>query len=144
MLFRSAKEIKTLISSSSEQVTRGVKLVGEVASALQAVTAKVGEIDIVLSEMARSSQEQATGLAEVNIAVNQMDQVTQLNAVMLGKATDAASRLKSAAAEMSVLIGEFRIGGEDHPFQNQAMHPARQGQGSADVIVPLRTSRRSG
>ena len=141
---KAAKEIKTLISSSSEQVTRGVKLVGEVASALQAVTAKVGEIDIVLSEMARSSQEQATGLAEVNIAVNQMDQVTQLNAVMLGKATDAASRLKSAAAEMSVLIGEFRIGGEDHPFQNQAMHPARQGQGSADVIVPLRTSRRSG
>lgn len=92
---------------------RGVKLVGEVAAALQAVTAKVGEIDLVLSEMARSSQEQATGLAEVNIAVNNMDEVTQMNAAMLSKATDAASRLSYAAADLSSLINEFRVGGDD-------------------------------
>lgn len=114
---KAAKEIKTLISSSSDQVKRGVKLVGDVAGALEAVTAKVGEIDLVLSEMARSSQEQATGLAEVNIAVNQMDQVTQMNAVMLGKATDAAGRLRLAASEMAALIGEFRVGGDQHDGQ---------------------------
>ena len=114
---KAAKEIKTLISSSSDQVKRGVKLVGEVAGGLEAVTAKVGEIDLVLSEMARSSQEQATGLAEVNIAVNQMDQVTQMNAVMLGKATDAAGRLRLAASEMAALIGEFRVGGDQHDWQ---------------------------
>lgn len=107
---KAAKEIKTLISASSNQVKRGVTLVADVGSALVDVTAKVGEIDKVLSEMARSSQEQATGLAEVNVAVNQMDQVTQLNAAMLGKATDAANQLKKAAAEMSSLINEFRIG----------------------------------
>ncbi|SES28784.1 methyl-accepting chemotaxis sensory transducer with Pas/Pac sensor [Rhizobium sp. NFR03] len=114
---KAAKEIKTLISSSSDQVKRGVKLVGDVAGALEAVTAKVGEIDLVLSEMARSSQEQATGLAEVNIAVNQMDQVTQMNAVMLGKATDAAGRLRLAASEMAALIGEFRVGGDQQDWQ---------------------------
>ena len=119
---KAAKEIKTLISSSSDQVKRGVKLVGDVAAALEAVTAKVGEIDLVLSEMARSSQEQATGLAEVNIAVNQMDQVTQMNAVMLGKATDAAGRLRLAASEMASLIGAFRVGDEQHNGQRSESH----------------------
>ncbi|WP_051679918.1 methyl-accepting chemotaxis protein [Pseudorhizobium marinum] len=139
-----AKEIKTLISSSSDQVKRGVRLVGDVATALEAVTAKVGEIDVVLSEMARSSQEQATGLAEVNIAVNQMDEVTQLNAVMLGKATEASDRLKSAAAEMCALIGEFRIDGEDHQLQRRVTRHASRNDGAAEVVVALRSSRATG
>jgi methyl-accepting chemotaxis protein len=106
------------------------------------VTAKVGEIDFVLSEMARSSQEQATGLAEVNTAVNQMDQVTQLNATMLAKATDASGRLRSAAAEMSALIGEFRVGAEDHQGQSDATGRAGQTQQFVPLVVPLRTYRR--
>lgn len=119
---KAAKEIKTLISSSSDQVKRGVVLVSDVATALEVVTSKVGEIDVVLSEMARSSQEQAVGLAEVNIAVNQMDEVTQLNAVMLGKATDASNSLKLAAAEMCALIGEFQI--EEAQLPRRAFSPS--------------------
>ncbi|THV12368.1 methyl-accepting chemotaxis protein [Rhizobium rhizophilum] len=136
---KAAKEIKTLISSSSDQVKRGVKLVGEVGEALHAVTAKVGEIDSVLSEMARSSQEQATGLAEVNVAVNHMDQVTQMNAAMLSKATDAAARLRNAAAELSALINEFRVGDEDRegkPVLTERLHGGKP----VSVVVPLRTS----
>lgn len=137
---KAAKEIKTLISSSSDQVQRGVKLVGEVAEALQAVTAKVGEIDAVLSQMARSSQEQATGLAEVNIAVNHMDQVTQMNAAMLSKATNAAARLRNAAAELSSLIDQFRIGREDMGEQ-PASDQRPQGDGlPRSVVVPLRSA----
>lgn len=139
---KAAKEIKTLISSSSEQVKRGVKLVGDVAAALNAVTAKVGEIDIVLSEMARSSQEQAVGLAEVNNAVNHMDQATQHNAVLLGNATDAASRLKSAASEMAALIGEFRIGVESDRLSQRPMLGAGQCHPSSAIAVPLHSTRR--
>lgn len=138
---KAAKEIKSLISSSSEQVKRGVTLVGGVAAALQDVTAKVGEIDVVLSEMARSSQEQATGLAEVNIAVNQMDQVTQHNAAMLGTATTAASSLKFAAAEMAALIGEFRIESDEWQSHELAMNQAGQSRRSMEaVVVPLRSA----
>ncbi|MBW6425840.1 PAS domain-containing methyl-accepting chemotaxis protein [Rhizobium sp. XQZ8] len=136
---KAAKEIKTLISSSSDQVKRGVKLVGEVAEALEAVTAKVGEIDLVLSEMARSSQEQATGLAEVNVAVNHMDQVTQMNAAMLSKATDAADRLRNAAAELSSMINEFRVGTEDVEAQCGSADRDRR-RVPQSVIVPLRSA----
>jgi len=108
-----AKEIKALISSSTLQVERGVKLVGDTGVALVEIVGKAGEIDGLIREIAASSQEQATGLAQVNIAVNQMDQITQQNAAMVEQATAAASSLKAEAAELVRGVARFQIGDDD-------------------------------
>jgi methyl-accepting chemotaxis protein len=105
-----AKEIKTLISSSSAQVGRGVKLVGETGEALGQIVSKVAAIDSLIAEIARSSQEQATGLAQVNTAVNQMDQVTQQNAAMVEEATAASANLRGESEVLSDLVGRFSLG----------------------------------
>jgi methyl-accepting chemotaxis protein len=107
-----AKEIKSLISSSSEEVERGVTLVHETAAALDGVTEKVAQIDALLSQLARSTQEQALGLSAVNSAVNRMDEVTQQNAAMITEATGAAATLGREAAGMASLMAQFRIGEE--------------------------------
>ncbi|MDR3507677.1 MAG: methyl-accepting chemotaxis protein [Caulobacteraceae bacterium] len=107
-----AKEIKALIASSSAQVERGVRLVGDTGQALTAIVTKVTEITAQISEIAMSSREQATGLNEVNLAVNQMDQVTQQNAAMVEETTAAASNLKSEAGDLAHLVSRFRIGAE--------------------------------
>ncbi len=103
-----AKEIKTLIATSSAQVERGVKLVDETGRALTAIVARVTEIDGLISEIAKSSQEQATGLHQVNTAVNQMDQVTQQNAAMVEEATAAAVNLKAGSQELAQLVARFQ------------------------------------
>jgi methyl-accepting chemotaxis protein len=103
-----AKEIKTLIATSSAQVGRGVKLVAQTGEALAEIANKVAQIDGLISEIASSSQEQAVGLAQVNIAVNQMDQVTQQNAGMVEEATAAAANLSSESRELTRLVGQFR------------------------------------
>ena len=105
-----AKEIKGLIASSSEQVQRGVKLVGDTGQALGGIVAKVAEIDALIAEIALSSQEQAVGLSQVNTAVNQMDQVTQQNAAMVEEATAAAASLKAEALDLTNLVGRFQTG----------------------------------
>jgi methyl-accepting chemotaxis protein len=105
-----AKEIKALIASSSDQVKRGVKLVGDTGQALHGIAARVTEIDALISEMAQSAQEQSTGLGQVNVAVNQMDQVTQQNAAMVEEATAAASSLRLEADGMADQMAQFRIG----------------------------------
>nr|WP_165184342.1 methyl-accepting chemotaxis protein [Caulobacter soli] len=106
-----AKEIKTLISSSTQQVSQGVSLVGQTGEALQRIVAKVGEIDALVTEIAASAAEQATGLNEVNTAVNQMDQVTQQNAAMVEESTAATHSLKGETGELVRLIGRFNVGG---------------------------------
>jgi methyl-accepting chemotaxis protein len=121
-----AKEIKTLIATSSAQVERGVKLVGETGLALTGIVGKVTEIDGLISEIALSSQEQATGLNQVNTAVNQMDQVTQQNAAMVEEATAAAAGLSSESKELERLVGQFRVhGGEGRPGPKAAQPDAR-------------------
>ncbi len=105
-----AKEIKTLIASSTSQVERGVNLVGDTGQALTSIAAKITEIDTLISEIAKSAQEQAAGLNQVNIAVNQMDQVTQQNAAMVEQATAAASNLKTEASELARLVARFQTG----------------------------------
>jgi methyl-accepting chemotaxis protein len=110
-----AKEIKTLIAGSSNQVRDGVRLVADTGAALGDIVAKVTAIDALISEIAASSQEQATGLGEVNLAVNQIDQVVQQNAAMVEQATAAAASLKTEAAELSRLITAFRLGDAVQP-----------------------------
>jgi methyl-accepting chemotaxis protein len=105
-----AKEIKGLISTSSQQVKQGVDLVGQTGKALQSIVVKVAEIDVLVSEISASAQEQATGLNEVNTAVNQMDQVVQQNAAMVEEATAASHSLKGETAELVRLISRFKLG----------------------------------
>ncbi len=105
-----AKEIKALISASSDQVAQGVDLVGETGKALDRIAAQVAQINGVVTEIAASAQEQATGLHQVNAAVNQMDQVTQQNAAMVEQATAAAHSLREETDALSELIGQFRVG----------------------------------
>lgn len=104
-----AKEIKALISASSQQVERGVSLVADTGEVLGAIVGRVTEIDKLVAEIALSSQEQATGLNQVNTAVNQMDQVTQQNAAMVEEATAAATSLKNETVGLSSLIGRFQL-----------------------------------
>jgi methyl-accepting chemotaxis protein len=105
-----AKEIKTLISTSTNQVGQGVALVGQTGEVLSRIVVQVADIDTVVSEIAASAQEQATGLQQVNTAVNQMDQVTQQNAAMVEQSTAASHSLAQETEELGRLIGRFKVG----------------------------------
>jgi methyl-accepting chemotaxis protein len=106
-----AKEIKSLISASSQQVEGGVKLVGETGKTLARIAEQVAQLNAVVADIAASAQEQATGLTEVNTAVNQMDQVTQRNAAMVEETNAASTTLAGEAQQLAQLVARFQIGG---------------------------------
>ena len=120
-----AKEIKGLISTSSDQVKVGVDLVGQAGEALRRIVSQVADIDRLVVEIAASAQEQATGLHEVNAAVNQMDQVVQQNAAMVEESTAATHSLKGEAGELSSLVGRFNVGDGDGEPSRNPVHAAR-------------------
>jgi methyl-accepting chemotaxis protein len=106
-----AKEIKTLIRGSSQQVERGVDLVGKAGDALKHIVQRVAHISNLMSEMATGAAEQATGLNEINIGVTQLDQVTQQNAAMVEQATAASHNLNKDAERLTMLMERFRTDG---------------------------------
>ena len=105
-----AREINGLISSSGDQVKRGVDLVGEAGKALEKIVASVGGIAGYVGEMASSSSEQSQGLVEINQAMTQLDQVTQQNAAMFEETSAASQALARAADALSETVGMFRTG----------------------------------
>ena len=105
-----AKQIKTLIGASNNQVGHGVKLVAATGESLARIAGRVDEIISVVNDIAMGAQEQATALQEVNVAVNEMDQSTQQNAAMAEQSTAAGQTLTKETAKLSELVSQFRIG----------------------------------
>ena len=118
-----AKDIKGLISASAEHVQKGVKLVDQTGTALDAIVDQVANIDSLVSDIAASANEQATGLAEVNNAVNDMDRVTQKNAAMVEESTAACHALTNESDELSRLVAHFDIG-KTSGFHNTPIAPS--------------------
>ena len=120
-----AREIKTLISASADQVKTGVRLVGETGQVLTAIATQVEEVNDAVTAIAASAVDQSNGLAEVNRAVNQMDQVTQQNAAMVEQSTAASHNLAQETAELVRMAERFRTGDrvEAAPAPPQAMPP---------------------
>ncbi|MBG0808625.1 methyl-accepting chemotaxis protein [Methylosinus sp. H3A] len=105
-----AREIKSLISTSSSQVEDGVALVAQTGKSLDRIVDQVVEANKVVVEIANGAREQATGLAEVNTAVAQMDQFTQQNAAMVEETTAASHGLKSDIERLSMSVDAFDLG----------------------------------
>jgi methyl-accepting chemotaxis protein len=110
-----AKDIKTLITKSGNEVETGVRLVTETGAALGTIQSHVVQINEHVHSIARASGEQATGLFEINTAMNQMDQVTQRNAAMVEETTAATHRLSDESRNLTDLISRFKVeGGSGH------------------------------
>ncbi|USQ96326.1 methyl-accepting chemotaxis protein [Caulobacter sp. RL271] len=126
-----AKEIKTLISTSTAQVEAGVDLVGQTGEALGRIVEQVASIDTLMQEISASTTEQATGLNEVNGAVNQMDQVVQQNAAMVEEATAATHSLKNEAKSLAEMVARFRV------TQGQAVAAAAPPRPATRLAPPM-------
>ena len=104
-----AREIKTLISASTQHVGRGVEQVGRAGTALENIVNRVSHISTLVSNIATAAAEQSTGLAEINLGVTQLDQVTQQNAAMVEESTAASQSLNQEATGLSDLVAQFNI-----------------------------------
>ena len=105
-----AKDVKTKITASSDQVDIGVGLVSDTGKALTRIIERVTEISSLVSAIAASAEQQATGLQQVNTAVGEMDNVTQQNAAMVEESTAAARSLAVEADALAREVSRFRLG----------------------------------
>lgn len=102
-----ARQIKSLIKTSDEEVTGGVKLVEESGAALVTIVADIASISDLVIKIADSQQEQAHALREIDTAVSQMDQSTQQNAAMAEQSHAAADAMAGFAHELATLVAHF-------------------------------------
>jgi aerotaxis receptor len=117
-----AKEIKTLISDSVEQVEVGRKLVDEAGDAMDDIVTSVQLVADIISGTATASQEQSSGIEQVNQAISQMDEITQQNAALVEQAAAAAESLQDQAGKLTQLVDTFKLtGGQMRPSMDHGV-----------------------
>lgn len=104
----SAREIKSLISDSTQQVEQGSALVRRTGESLAEILERANGAASLVAEIALAAAEQARGLAEVNSGVNQLDHVTQQNSAAAEETSAAAVTLQSRSEELIVALAGFR------------------------------------
>ncbi|TAU30012.1 methyl-accepting chemotaxis protein [Rhizobium ruizarguesonis] len=110
-----AREIKSLIETSSREVTAGSELVQKTGSVLASISQEIIAISGHVETIATGSRDQSAALQEVNGSVNAMDQMTQKNASMVAETTQASRLLAGEADTLMALIERFRIVAETAP-----------------------------
>ena len=106
-----AKDIKTLILKSGEEVQVGVRHVQETGTSLSEIEGHVLKINDHINEIATAARQQSVGLQEVSTAINEMDQVTQRNAAMVEEMSAATHKLGSDADSLDSMVSRFRVEG---------------------------------
>lgn len=112
-----AKEIKSLISHSTDRVNAGSTLVGGAGQIIVEIVAAVQRVTGIVGEISSASQEQTSGIEQVNIAVTQMDEVTQQNAALVEQASAAAQALSEQAEGLRNTVAVFKLGGDSAASQ---------------------------
>ncbi|GAB1365010.1 methyl-accepting chemotaxis protein [Rhodobacter sp.] len=105
----SAKEIKRLISQSTEQVENGSSLVHDTGQALDDMIARIGNVTTLIADIAHSAREQSLGLSEINTGVKQLDEVTQRNAAVVVQSTTSAESLHNDALRLTECLNRFHL-----------------------------------
>lgn len=104
-----ARRVKEMVSSSSDYVSDGVRLVREAGGALGIILKQVSEIDKLVAEIAHSATGQFSAMQEINLAVGEMTKSTQQNAAMVEENTAAIASLDKAASILRERVALFKL-----------------------------------
>jgi methyl-accepting chemotaxis protein len=104
-----AKEIKSLISSSVEQVDQGSALVDEAGRTMEEIVGAIRKVSDIVAEISVASDEQSAGVSQVGLAISQMDNVTQQNAALVEESAAAAESLRQQAQRLVGSASVFKL-----------------------------------
>ncbi|MDP9837724.1 methyl-accepting chemotaxis protein [Neorhizobium huautlense] len=107
-----AREIKTLINQSSNEVSNGAGLVQQTGQVLASISQQITGISKHVETIATAARDQSAALQDINQSVNRMDQMTQQNGAMVEETSEASRTLAEEANQLMMLVQQFRIEAE--------------------------------
>ncbi|MES2296389.1 MAG: methyl-accepting chemotaxis protein [Pseudomonadota bacterium] len=131
-----AKEIKTLIGESVDNVELGSKLVAQAGATMEEIVASIGKVSEIVADISMAGREQEAGIEQINVAISAMDAVTQQNAALVEEAAAAAASLQERAAVLSAAVSQFTTAAQAPRQAPRPPAPAR----TRPPYLPLRAA----
>ncbi|MDD5031333.1 MAG: methyl-accepting chemotaxis protein [Rhodoferax sp.] len=110
-----AKEIKTLITTSTSEVANGAAIVQQASEHMHQIVENADQVKNLLSEVTNGAHEQSLGIGQIGQAVHELDRNTQANALLVEQTAALGNTLRTAAVRMAAQVDEFRLPGASVP-----------------------------
>ena len=107
----SARQIKSLITESVDQVGRGNQLVDQAGQAMAQIVDAIQRVTGVMSSITAAGDEQSREMAQIDTSVQQMDEATQRNAALVEQSAAAAASLQDQAQRLLTAVSAFQTQG---------------------------------
>ena len=104
-----AKEIKTLIEESVQQVRTGTSKVGDAGMTMEEILRAVRQVNAIMGEIATASDQQNRGIDQVALSIARIDDATQQNATLVEEAASAAQSLSDKAHALRDAVAVFDV-----------------------------------
>lgn len=124
-----AKEIKTLIVTSTTEVSRGSGIVQQASEHMHEIVGNAEKVHHLLNEVANGAREQTLGIGQIGEAVHELDRNTQANAALVEQTDAQAKAMRGAAVRMAAQVDEFQLPGAlaSAPVEGVSIDPIIEG-----------------
>ncbi len=107
-----AKNIKTLISVTNDNVTQGANIVAEAEKNMQEIVSGSGLLSSLMEQISCSTLQQEKGIEQITLALSELEKVTQSNVAVVEELAGSSDVLKHQVVELQTRTRNFRLGNE--------------------------------
>ncbi|UWX91396.1 methyl-accepting chemotaxis protein [Enterobacter mori] len=119
-----AKNIKSLIDVTSNNVTQGVNVVSQAERNMQDIVAGSNNVSRLMDDISASTSEQEKGISQITQALSELERVTQSNVAMVEELNGSSDVLRNQVIELQTRTRNFRL---DQRHLADDPSPRRQG-----------------
>jgi len=104
-----AKNIKSLIAVTTDNVTQGATVVNEAGQNMQEIVSGASIVSKLMDEIAVSTLQQEKGIAQITLALAELEQVTQSNVSVVDELAGSSDLLKHRVEELQQRTSKFSL-----------------------------------
>lgn len=101
---QAAKEIKTLIDTTVDNISNGSVLVTNAGKNMEEILESIRHVVDIVDQITTATQTQRSGIEHINVAVREIDTITRQNAQLASHVTDSAADMRSHAEEVTDIM----------------------------------------
>lgn len=104
-----AKNIKSLIAVTTENVTQGATVVNQAEQNMHEIVSGASVVSKLMGEIAVSTLEQEKGISQITLALSELEKVTQSNVTMVEELAGSSDMLKNRVIDLQARTSKFRL-----------------------------------
>jgi methyl-accepting chemotaxis protein len=104
-----AREIKSLIGNSVQQVEAGTGIVRRAGEIIDTIVTTSRHVDELLGAVSEGSREESEGITQIGHAVHDLDELTQQNAALVEETAAAAAAMRDQAHKLAQEVARFQL-----------------------------------